>query len=124
MNKSETVLHFEATTGGIRKNKGHLERLIFVSRDITAQVQQREERRLLQLHHLHAQKMESIGQLAAGVAHEMNTPIQYFGDNLRFIRDSFSDLASILKSYYKHLQSSLNDSNHPLYTESPLSNVG
>ena len=28
MNKSETVLHFEATTGGIRKNKGHLERLI------------------------------------------------------------------------------------------------
>ena len=114
MNKSETVLHFEATTGGIRKNKGHLERLIFVSRDITAQVQQREERRLLQLHHLHAQKMESIGQLAAGVAHEMNTPIQYFGDNLRFIRDSFSDLASILKSYYKHLQSSLNDSNHPL----------
>ena len=81
------------------RNKGHLERLIFVSRDITAQVQQREERRLLQLHHLHAQKMESIGQLAAGVAHEMNTPIQYFGDNLSFIRDSFSDLASILKTY-------------------------
>ncbi len=42
--------------------------------------------------------MESIGQLAAGIAHEMNTPIQYFGDNIWFIRDSFEDLAKMLKS--------------------------
>ncbi len=104
MNKSGAILHFEATTGGIRNEQGHFERLIFVSRDITTQVQQREERKLLQLHNLHAQKMESIGQLAAGVAHEMNTPIQYFGDNLRFIRDSFSDLIFVLKAYHAHLQ--------------------
>ena len=45
--QSETILHFEATTGGIRKDKGHFERLILVSRDITAQVHQREERRLV-----------------------------------------------------------------------------
>ena len=114
MNKSETILHFEATTGGIRKDKGHFQRLILVSRDITAQEQQREERRLVQLHHLHAQKMESIGQLAAGVAHEMNTPIQYFGDNLRFIRDSFSDLSLILKSYYNYFQNNLDEGyDHP-----------
>lgn len=45
------------------------------------------ERRLTQ-----AQKLESIGQLAAGVAHEINTPIQYIGDNLRFLRGAFDDL--------------------------------
>lgn len=40
----------------------------------------------------HAQKMESIGQLAAGIAHEINTPIQFIGDNLRFLQEGFDDL--------------------------------
>ncbi|MGE4268578.1 MAG: response regulator [Deferribacterales bacterium] len=36
-----------------------------------------------------AQKLESIGSLAAGIAHEINTPIQYIGDNARFLMQSF-----------------------------------
>jgi signal transduction histidine kinase len=43
---------------------------------------------------LQASRMASVGQLAAGIAHEINTPIQYIGDNLRFIRDSFADIAT------------------------------
>ncbi|NBV22195.1 MAG: PAS domain S-box protein [Proteobacteria bacterium] len=43
-----------------------------------------------------AQKLESIGRLAAGIAHEINTPTQYIGDNLRFLRDAFTDLAPVL----------------------------
>jgi signal transduction histidine kinase len=40
--------------------------------------------------------MESIGQLAAGNAHEINTPIQYVGDNIRFLRDAFRDCQALL----------------------------
>jgi signal transduction histidine kinase len=52
---------------------------------------------------LHAQKLESIGQLAAGIAHEINSPTQYIGDNVRFLKDAFQDLKSLLANYARLL---------------------
>ncbi len=43
-----------------------------------------------------AQKLEAVGRLAAGIAHEINTPIQYIGDNTRFLADSIESLAAML----------------------------
>ncbi len=45
---------------------------------------------------MHAQKLESIGNLAAGIAHEINTPAQYVGDNTRFLQDVFRDVENLL----------------------------
>ena len=57
------------------------------------------EHRSLQAQLNHAQKLESIGQLAAGIAHEINTPIQYVGDNTVFLKDSFAGLCAALDAY-------------------------
>ncbi len=46
-----------------------------------------------------AQKLESIGQLAAGIAHEINTPTQYIGDNTRFLKEAFKDLNRFITKY-------------------------
>jgi len=53
-----------------------------------------------------AQKLESIGQLAAGIAHEINTPIQYIGDNATFLDQAFRDLAPFLNSH-KRIEAAL-----------------
>jgi PAS domain S-box-containing protein len=42
-----------------------------------------------------AQKLESVGRLAAGIAHEINTPIQYIGDSVAFLQSAAADLGRL-----------------------------
>jgi PAS domain S-box-containing protein len=63
-----------------------------IGRDITGRDEAELELR-------HAQKLESVGRLASGIAHEINTPIQFVGDNTRFLQDSFGGLQALLTQY-------------------------
>lgn len=75
----------EFTTGGRRLYTA-------IIRDLT-------EQRQLQCELSQAQKLESVGQLAAGIAHEINSPMQYVGDNTRFTLESLEAIKSVLNGY-------------------------
>ena len=49
------------------------------------EMQQRKE---LETQLVHAQKMEAVGQLASGIAHEINSPSQFANDNILFLKDA------------------------------------
>lgn len=88
--KDGKLLEQDGTVSPVRDGAGGLTNSVAVFRDVT-------ERANLERQLLHAQKLEAIGQLAAGIAHEINTPTQYVGDNTRFLMEAFEDLAPALR---------------------------
>ncbi|MEA4858087.1 ATP-binding protein [Solidesulfovibrio sp.] len=48
---------------------------------------------------LHERRMQAMGQLASGIAHEINTPIQYVGYNAGFLDEAFADLLALLAAH-------------------------
>ncbi|MBI5524356.1 MAG: PAS domain S-box protein [Desulfarculus sp.] len=61
------------------------------------------QRKLLEAQLLQAQKLESIGHLAAGIAHEINTPTQYVMDNTKFFQQSITEIIQLLGTHAKLL---------------------
>ena len=83
----------QVTCGRSRK-RGSLSGTV---QDITDRKRLEEKHQRLQEELHQAQKLEAVGQLAAGIAHEINTPVQFIGDNTRFLRGGFSDLEKLLQ---------------------------
>ena len=69
----------------LRDENGEVIGIIGVGFDIT-------ERKVAEQRLASSEQLESIGRLAAGVAHEINTPIQYLNDSVFFIREAMQDL--------------------------------
>ncbi|MGB5106239.1 MAG: PAS domain S-box protein [Candidatus Zixiibacteriota bacterium] len=84
------VCETESTVSPVRDSDGAIRYFVTVARDITQML-------MLEAQLRQAQKLESVGSLAAGIAHEINTPIQFIGDNLNFLSDSFEQIEKILR---------------------------
>lgn len=66
--------------------------------DITAQKEQEMNAKSIEDQLRQSQKLEAIGQLAAGIAHEINTPSQFVGDNINFLKSSFGDIFDLIST--------------------------
>lgn len=69
------------------------------------------ERNRLEIELRHSQKLEAVGSLAAGIAHEINTPVQFVGDNIRFLRDAYMDLNKVREKYQRLREAAATDGN-------------
>jgi PAS domain S-box-containing protein len=94
----ETFVRKDGTTFGVTCSVAPLETgggqpgAVVTFRDMT-------EARRAELEASHDQKLESLGRLSAGLAHEINTPIQFVGDNTRFLADAYRDMLELLLVY-------------------------
>jgi PAS domain S-box-containing protein len=82
-----------------REEGGRVAYLSVIAHDLSEFKRLDEERKTMELQLIQAHKLESIGQLAAGIAHEINTPTQYIGDNTRFLQEAFGALTDLLPKY-------------------------
>ncbi|MCA9198399.1 MAG: PAS domain S-box protein [Planctomycetales bacterium] len=78
----------------------------------TAVVRDLTRRKKMEARLRQSQTMESVGQLAAGIAHEINTPIQFVGNNIHFLRGAFDDIGKLL-DLYDQLTSAVREGHDP-----------
>jgi PAS domain S-box-containing protein len=83
----------------LRDRDGSIVGTFGISRDITAEKLHQAERREMEAKLHLAQRLESIGRLSAGVAHEINTPTQFITDNTHFLGEAFRQIEQSIVAY-------------------------
>ena len=91
------MLEHSVTSAPILESEGEIRDVVLVMRDLS-------KLRIMEQRLNQSQKLESIGQLAAGIAHEINTPTQYVYNNFFFLQDVFSVIEEILDALSEYVK--------------------
>jgi PAS domain S-box-containing protein len=98
--KSGRPIYILADAARIIGTDGKRKKVTFVS-DITEMIKLKEEARQSELQLLQAEKMSSLGQMVAGLAHEMNTPLGFVRNNLELLESKHLEIRELLNAYDK-----------------------
>jgi two-component system, NtrC family, sensor kinase len=79
--------------------------VLIAGRDVTERVALEQERDRLEFDRRVSHHLEAVGQLADGIAHEINTPLQFVGDSVTFLKEAVDELLGLTASYRETLYS-------------------
>jgi PAS domain S-box-containing protein len=98
---ADAELHFRHADGSLRTCEVRATSLLEhpAWEGVVLNIRDVSQRKRLEVDLRLAQKLESVGQLAAGIAHEINTPIQYVSSSMDFLDGAFADIAELHGSY-------------------------
>jgi len=74
--------------------------ILISARDVTERATLERERERLELQRRVSQRLEAVGQLSAGIAHEINTPLQFVGDSVTFLQEAVDELLALTNIYH------------------------
>jgi PAS domain S-box-containing protein len=109
--KGGALYEGEITVFPVKDESGEIQSLVAHHRDIT-------EVSMLEAQLRQAHKLEAIGKLAAGIAHEISTPTRFVGENTRFVGESFGEIVNVLKKQDQLLEAVSEGSCSPELVES------
>lgn len=90
--KDGSTVQTSVTVSSIYDDAGELLGFVATTRDMS-------ERKAREAETHQESKLEALGRLSAGLAHEINSPIQFVGDNARFLEDAYQDLIGAVHFY-------------------------